>query len=224
MYKISVLSIFMLCVCFLFAQNKDLIVTQNGDSIACEIIELKDSVVIVKMKYANRKTQTMQNLDEIKDIKYDVVQKGMYRYKPGTSYIIGYKYQISSKTYTLDYLRNASPEELNYYYYKAGKLQKIGRIMNIGGISTFGVSAICAFATSDSWGLGALIFIFPALAGLGTLLVGLPVNLTGKYRIDQVNSVRNTAFNDIGINLQPCAQYNILSQNFQPGITLKISF
>ena len=86
------------------------------------------------------------------------------------------------------------------------------------------LSTICLFATADAWGLGALIFTFPALAGLGVLAVGIPINLTGKARVDRIDSFINTAFNDIIINFNTCIQYNVATQHYQPGLRLSINF
>jgi hypothetical protein len=69
------------------AQYNDLIVTTQGDSIACEILEINASDVIFKMKYNNQNTQTVISLDKIKEYKYDVILEEMYSYRPGTSYI-----------------------------------------------------------------------------------------------------------------------------------------
>lgn len=233
MYKLLFLGIIMFSVIFVSAQKDDLIVTTDGDSIACEIVEVNDSEISFIMSAFGRKNvKTTTSREKVLEYKYDVIRKDAYIFKSGTSYIIGKKYQyipgthyaITSKTYTLENLQNASGEELEYYRYKAVKLQKTGRTLNIVGASTFGVSTICALATSEAWGLGALIFTYPALAGLGTVLVGLPINLTGKTRVEQINMATNSAFNDISIDIQPSFKYDQISQNYQTGITLNISF
>lgn len=46
-----VFGIIMFIACFVSAQNTDLIVTADGDSIASEILEANESEIIFKMKY-----------------------------------------------------------------------------------------------------------------------------------------------------------------------------
>ena len=69
-----------------------------------------------------------------------------------------------------------------------------------------------------------VIGFLTGMAGLGVTAVGIPMKITGKKRVERINAVKNTAFNDIRINLQPCAQYNLATQNYQPGLTLNIRF
>ena len=128
MKKIIFFGILMFITCFISAQNNDLIVTAEGDSIACEILEVTDSEIIFKMKFnGKRNVQTKTNREDIVEFKYDVIQEGMYIFKPGTSYIVRKAYPVSRNTYSLNYLQDASVEELEYYHYKALKLQKTGK-------------------------------------------------------------------------------------------------
>jgi hypothetical protein len=106
--------------------------------------------------------------------------------------------------------------------HKAQRLQKSGKtVTTVGGI-TVGTSLLTALVVD--WGMAEVLLGFSALAGLGTMAVGIPINLTGKKRIERINSIDNTAVNDIGINIQPCAQYNLVTQNYQPGLKLNIRF
>ena len=73
--------------------------------------------------------------------------------------------------------------------------------------------------------LGVVVVGFiGGLAGLGTMAVGIPMNVTGKKRVERINTIKNTAYDGIKIDLKPCAQYNLATQNYQPGVTLRISF
>ena len=62
------------------------------------------------------------------------------------------------------------------------------------------------------------------IPGLATTIVGFSMNSTNKKRVELINSLRNTAFNDIKVNLQPCTQYNLMTQKYQPGLSLRINF
>ena len=130
----------------------------------------------------------------------------------------------AQKEYSVANLEQASQEELNTYLDKALKLQKSGKTVAWVGVITFGVSTATMFATSEALEMGALIFAFPALAGLGAMTVGISMNVTGKKRVERINAINNTANSGIKFNLQPCAQYNMMTHNYQPGVTLSIRF
>ena len=42
--------------------------------------------------------------------------------------------------------------------------------------------------------------------------------------VERINTIKNTAYDGIKIDLKPCAQYNLVPQNYQPGLTLRIKF
>lgn len=208
-------------VCLASAQNNDLIITTDGDSIACEILEVNDSEIIFNMKYGRSNVQTVQNRDKILEFKYDVVQEGMYHYKSGTSYIIG-KYPISSKVYSLDYLQNASNEQLEYYLYKAEKLRKTGKVVSIVGGTTLG-AGVYTVVSSRSWGQLSLGFGLVAIGSI-TTIVGLPILITGSTRVKKINNLERNSRSDFNMNLTPDIQYNQYTQNYQPGVTFSINF
>lgn len=225
MKKLIGIGLFLSLQFFCCAKSLDLIVTTDGDSVACKILEVNDSEIVFMMKALGHKNvKTVLSREKIAEYKYDVIKEDLYYFKPGTSYIIGKAYPITSKTYSLEYLQSAPGEESGYYLYKAEKLQETGKILNIVGASALGASILSIIAFGDQMELGVVLLFFPAAAGIGTMAVGIPMNLTGKNRVKRINSIRNTAFNDIKINLQPCAQYNLMTQNYQPGVTLKINF
>ena len=135
----------------------------------------------------------------------------------------------AQKEYTLENLEKASQEEINDYLNKALKLQKSGKTVTIVGGSILGgtaatIAGMAIFAEGD-WALGAVVVaFFGGLAGVGTLAVGIPMNITGKKRVERINSIRGTAFFDTNIELKPCVHYNLVAQNYQPGITFRIRF
>lgn len=224
MKEIVFFGILMFITCFVYAQNNDLIVTAEGDSIACEILEVTDSEIIFKMKSNGyRNVQTKTNREDIVEFKYDVIQEGMYIFKPGTSYIVRKSYPISRNTYSLNYLQNASVEELKYYHYKALKLKKDGKTVTIVGGATIGAGILYGLVGPGHLGTVAIAGLV-GIAGLGTMAVGIPMNVTGKKRVERINTIKNTAYDGIKIDLKPCAQYNLATQNYQLGVTLRISF
>ena len=79
----------------------------------------------------------------------------------------------------------------DYELNKALKLQKTGRTLNIVGAASLGVAAICAILGSD-WGFGvdswSLIIIGGGgiIVGGSSLAIGIPINLTGKKRVERI--------------------------------------
>ena len=127
----------------------------------------------------------------------------------------------------MENLEKASQEELDMYMNKALKLQKTGKTFNIIGISCLGtaVGSIILGATTnfDDWGvIGICMITIPA--GGASLATGIPMNLTGKSRVERINSIRSTAIHNVNIDVQPCVQYNLATQNYQPGMALRIRF
>ena len=133
----------------------------------------------------------------------------------------------SQKIYSVENLEQASQEDLNTYLDKALKLKKDGKTVTTVGAVTLGADVL--FGTimilGDYGGMGeAAVFMFTGFAALGTLAVGIPMRITGKKRVERINTIKNTAYDGIKIDLKPCAQYNLVTQNYQPRVTLKIRF
>jgi hypothetical protein len=136
---------------------------------------------------------------------------------------------MAQKPYSEAHLQNLSQEELEPYLVKARKLQKTGKTVNIVGGSILGGTAatILGMAIIDDgdWALAAaVVAFFGGVAGVGTLAVGIPMNVTGKKRVERINALINTTFHGQKIELTPCTQYNQFSQKYQPGVTLRLSF
>jgi hypothetical protein len=56
------------------------------------------------------------------------------------------------------------------------------------------------------------------------MAVGIPMNVTGKNRVERINTIKSTAYDGVKIDLKPYAQFNPATQNYQPGVTLRIRF
>ena len=131
----------------------------------------------------------------------------------------------AQRKYSLDSLEKHTQEELNIYLDEALKLKKNGKTVTIVGGSILGATALSVIVIGNKMDLGVVVVGFVGgLAGLGTMAVGIPMNVTGKKRIERINTIKSTAYDGIKIDLEPCVQYNLATQNYQPGVTLKISF
>ena len=131
----------------------------------------------------------------------------------------------AQEKYSMESLEKLSQEELNIYLDEALKLKKNGKTVTIVGGSILGATTISVILIGKSMDLGVVVVGFiGGLAGLGTMAVGIPMNVTGKKRVERINTIKNTAYDGIKIDLKPCAQYNLATQNYQPGVTLRIRF
>lgn len=131
----------------------------------------------------------------------------------------------AQKIYSKEKLVKASTEDLNFYLEKAQKLKKTGGTLSIAGpvifISGYGLaSAAWSGGTQALWAIGYGMLI----AGPIVTLVGLPMLIIGSSRIKNINDIKSTAFNCIKMDLAPSGIYNYATQNYQPGITLRIRF
>jgi len=132
---------------------------------------------------------------------------------------------LAQGKYSVENLEKLSQEELKIYLDEALKLKKDGKTVTIVGGSILGATTISVILIGGSMELGVVAVGFiGGLAGLGTMAVGIPMNVTGKKRVERINTIKNTAYDGIKIELKPCAQYNLATQNYQPGVTLRINF
>ena len=129
--------------------------------------------------------------------------------------------------YSIENLQKLSQEELDVYYNKALKLQHTGRVFNLVGLTTLGTGVaiviVGTIADADPWALIGVGLITEIIV-IPSFVIGVPTNLTGKSRANRIDLIRNTAFRDITFDLMPTAQYNLITQNYQPAITLQIKF
>lgn len=87
------------------------------------------------------------------------------------------------------------------------------------------VAVVWAFADPLDHELGTMLEAgIVGIAGLGTMAVGIPMIITGKKRVTRINSLNSTVYNGIYIDFKPRAQYNFITQNYQPGVAISISF
>lgn len=133
----------------------------------------------------------------------------------------------AQKPYSVENLEKLSSEELNLYFNRAQKLQKDGKKVTNIGLITLGADVIFVTGLTKT---GNLLTASGAIAGLamyaalGTIAVGIPLKTTGKNRVERINKIKNTVYDNIKIDLKPCIQYSLVTQNYQPGITFRIRF
>lgn len=130
----------------------------------------------------------------------------------------------AQKDYSLENLRSLSQEELDVYLNKALKLQSSGKTYTIIGVSALGAVALTIPFDSSGGMVAATAAIFVGIPAIGLTTVGISRNSKGKKGIERINSIKNTVFNDIIFDLKPFVQYNQISRNYQPGVTLRIRF
>ena len=132
---------------------------------------------------------------------------------------------FAQKIYSVTNLEQASQEDLNNYLNKALKLKKNGKTVTIVSVSTVGATIIYGLIDPFDHGLGALgPFVYLGIPALATTAVGATMQITGSKRVKRINNIKNTASYDIKINLKPCAQYNLVTQEYQPSVRLRIRF
>ena len=87
MKKSIILSIFLFTFCNFYAQDYDLIITAKGDSLACHIDSITESHIYFEMKHNNNWIHTAFQKEDVTEYKKDAVNKKLFSFKPGTSYI-----------------------------------------------------------------------------------------------------------------------------------------
>ncbi len=129
----------------------------------------------------------------------------------------------SQKIYSVENLKQASQDDLNTYLYKALKLKKDGKTVTIIGSAALGAAIIWGILDPLDHELGTVLEAgILGIAGISTMIVGISMNVSGKKRIERINTIRNTSYDGIRIDLKPCVQYNFASQSYQPAIKLRI--
>ncbi len=129
--------------------------------------------------------------------------------------------------YSLENLQQSSQENLDIYLALAKKQKKTGAIIKTTGLLTAGAGAVIASVSDhDEWiiSTGEAIGGVMVLLGIGTTMVGLPIQLTGSARIRRINSVMSQSSAGINLELSPCCFRNNVVQKNQYGATARIRF
>ncbi len=131
----------------------------------------------------------------------------------------------SQNLYTMENLQQASAEELDMYLNKAMNLQQAGKTVTIVGGVVIGTTVLSSLIFADALELGVVFVVFfGGLAGLSALAVGIPMNITGKKRVERIESIQNSAFNSPYLRIKPYTGYDSFTKNYHAGLTLGITF
>jgi len=223
MKRLLIIGLFIVFHISSYAQNLDLIVKISGDSIACRIDSITDTQIYFEVKVSKKWIHTYYFKNLVKEFQYGVINEKLHDFAPGTSYI---KSKVKIPQYSIENIQNASLKNLELYLVKAQKLKKTGAVLSITGpisailgILMFNASWAGNFGGPGTAGLGFVMF----LGGTGVTLVGLPILITGSSRIRRINKVKESA-NGLSLDIAPCSQFNLATQNHQLGVTLRIRF
>ena len=205
MQKAAIVLLFLCIISNAFSQDYDLIVTTTGDSIACRIDSITDASIYMKMRSANKWVNTSIMRDAASEYKYNAIDRKAAIFRPGTSYIMLY----------------GNPA----YLMKAQTLQRTGTILTIAGGSILGITLLSEIVFHNRMGLEAIVIgLVGGSVGLATTISGIAINNAGKKRVERITSDMSTSYSGITIDLKPCAQYNLMTQTYQPGVTLRVRF
>ncbi len=128
------------------------------------------------------------------------------------------------KIYSVTNLEQASQEDLNIYLDKALKLKKNGKTAAIVGASALGASIIYIIIDPAMAFMSDLNVLYLGVPAIVTTTVGAIMLTKGSARVKRINKIKKTANYGIMIDLKPCVQYNLVTQDYQPSVRLRISF
>ena len=225
------LSIILLIQIRIFSQNLDLVVTANGDSIACKIDSVANSSIYFQIKTYGRKwIQSSSALELIKEFKYDCIVEMDYTYNPNASIITG------KAKRDIKYLKNKYPTK-NYSYqstdkYSPGLAGVLGLVPGVGHMYAGEPLRGLLFLG----GMGASFFIFVggyALAWTGDNFASIPLFFGGAISVVvfytwniidavQVAKVKNLVIRDRNISVNLIPQIGIKNQ-YNPINTFSLS-
>ena len=127
--------------------------------------------------------------------------------------------------YSSENLQKANEEELQELLLKAQKQKKVGTVMSIAGPASTVTglllwNAAWSGSTAGSATLGGVMMIGGAI----TTIVGVLIMINGSSAVKRINEIISTNSSTIKLDLKPSAHYNLITQNYQPVITLCLRF
>jgi len=129
--------LFMVDPCY--SQNLDLIVTTQGDSIACRIDSITESHLYFEMNNQNKWVHTNIEKEKVAEYKQNEIDKKLYNFKRGTSIITSLK---------PDYPTSIRDIQKNSVYVGMGTLM-YSRLMPL---DQFGITLGVGIFNFDGWG------------------------------------------------------------------------
>jgi hypothetical protein len=121
-----------------FSQDYDLIVTTNGDSIACRIDSITDTHIYFEMKSKKYWKHTHINRSDVIEFKYDTINKKTFVFKEGTSIIEKIKEPMPPSTSIPGTQKNAISIETTLYLALLLSYERMFPLNNLSGISVRG--------------------------------------------------------------------------------------
>ena len=228
MKQIFILGCILLVTSMAFSQKLDLVVTLNGDSIACQIDSISNSHIYFEMvTNGGDRVKTMLEIEKIKEFKEDFIVEKDYNFKPGTSIITGINNNITGRSYSKQNLEQVSLYKLDNYLAKAKKLRTTGGILFIAGpllaFAGMGLAYVYGEIGNENaflFGSGVVLFF----VGTGATVVGLPILIIGLSRVKRIKNIKKFTSDGIHFEIAPCTFHNNIAGNYQPGITFRIRF
>ena len=218
MKRIFISGLFIAMFVSSYSQNLDLVVTTSGDSIACKIDSITESAIYFQIKThgSNKWIIAYCKKENLSDFNYNCIDPSEFVFKKGTSIIMGraqsdYPNKFPGKVS----LEKASLDELNFYHTKVKRTKKAGAIITILGSGS--ILTGMALISTNKEAIGYAGFGM-TIIGLGITVVGLPVLITGSSRVKSINTIKNSNYSGVTMELRPCSFYNYQAQNHQPEI------
>ena len=202
-------------------QNLDLVVTTEGDSIACKIDSITESSLYIQiMAFENDKwfQKTLDKAD-VKVYLYKCIFPPVYRIEKGTSKITGVIKQVKLNNYSRKKgLDNASQEQLNLYLKKAERTKITGAILFVCG----GVSFIAGSTLLKEKDLGNDFYAAMFLAGIPMALAGIPTYIIGESRVTNIKAIKKSKA--IAFEIVPYYDNISLTRNNHSGLIVRLTF
>jgi len=123
--------------------------------------------------------------------------------------------------YSIENLKQSSPQDLDMYLQKAHNLKKSGKVVTLIGTASI-LTGMVLVATDNE--TNAYIGIGMTVIGLGVTVVGIPIFISGSSRVKRINKIKNSVSDGLFFEIAPCSFQNHLAHNHQYGSTLRIRF
>ena len=228
-----IFAIFFLFTTTVFAQNLDLIVTQNGDSIACKIDSISGQQLFFKIKTQRSNwVSTFYAIERISDYKYNFIPPKLYKFKKGTSVILekrsedNFRYLKSKYDYKSYRFTQGDKYSPQMAFAASALLPGLGHLYvgepliglyYLGAVSASTATFVLGFAMAWQRQDGAG---FVMLSGLITWLTFYTANLVSSARMAKV---KNMHLNHKNLSFQFTPDIKI-ENNRQLGNSLGLNF
>ena len=166
--KLYLLFILSSLLCQVNAQNLDLVVKSNGDSIACRIDSITDTHIYFEMKDRSYWVHTNLSSNDVIEYKRNAIDKRAVAFKPGTSYIITKQEPVSIREMQKN---SVYAGILSVSYARMIPLDRIGFTVSLGlnfvptafddGIGIMAETTVLVGGTKHFFEPGIMLFYHP---------------------------------------------------------------